>query len=859
MTLRRLIPAFLLLASCSDIPDLEKEQSISSDDISVSVQKQTEIRVLFSEELAQELEAALEVGTLQTKSSALNGVFEGLGITSASRVFPYAGEFEERTRREGLHRWYTVTYDQDVTLTKAQSSFAAVPGVEIVESVPDTKKTDFNDLTSRLWGLYNTSYPGIDINVRPVWNNYTVGASNVNVAVLDEGIQLDHEDLADNCSKDTYYNFCDDNRVITPDDHGCHVAGTIAGVSNNGKGIAGIAGGDAQNGRPGVKLISCQVFKNLSDGTVKQGNKATAMKWAADNGAVISQNSWGYNFDYNQDGQISGEESTDFENATIRASDKAAVDYFIKYAGCDNDGKQLPDSPMKGGVVIFASGNDGFKNGAPANYPPIVAVGAISKDGSRAYFSNYGDWVDICAPGVDIYSTVSGNAYGTMSGTSMACPHVSGVAALIVSYCGGPGFTNELLVEKLIGGANRDKVNPGYKIGPLVDAMGAIAYGSNVVPEPVSKINAVSRSNYIDLEWNASVDNEGKPAYGYYIFSSTDRTALENATVTEHSGVNIEVFNPAEKGGDNLSYTLSGLDFEKEYHIKVMAYSYNMACSASSSVVSVATKPNNLPVITLDKEATFTMKSDDVVTLNVVFSEPDGHKLTVSHEPASPAEKFADNFDGRWILTITAKLAEPGAYTSRIIATDEYGAAGVVEICYEILPNRAPECVKPLEDVLMKPGSEVILDMSSYFTDPDGEQLKYICTSSDQKIIHVSSKGNNVYLTAIGKGSAEISISATDAKGEKVTSIAKVAIKSADSPLDIYPNPVVDYMNVSTMDLAETTIRIVSSTGKQVYSDIQNVSAFEPARIDLSDCAPGVYNVSVSFGGNTYKRTVVKL
>jgi hypothetical protein len=105
MTLRRLIPALFLLASCSDIADLEKEQSISPDDVSVSLQKQTEIRVLFSEELAQELEAALEVGTLQTKSSALNDVFEGLGITSASRVFPYAGEFEERTGREGLHSW----------------------------------------------------------------------------------------------------------------------------------------------------------------------------------------------------------------------------------------------------------------------------------------------------------------------------------------------------------------------------------------------------------------------------------------------------------------------------------------------------------------------------------------------------------------------------------------------------------------------------------------------------------------------------------------------------------------------------------------------------------------------------------
>ena len=832
---------------------------MSPENVSDPIQELTEVRVLFSEELAQELEAALEVGTLQTRSGALNDVFDELGITSASRVFPYAGEFEERTRREGLHRWYTVTYDQNVTLTKAQNSFAAVPGVDIVEPVLDAKKADFNDLKSELWGLYNTSYPGVDVNVIPVWKNYTTGSSNVAVAVVDEGIQLDHEDLADNCNKNLSYNFCDDNRIINPGDHGTHVAGTIAGVSNNGKGVAGIAGGDAQNGKKGVTLISCQVFKNLSDGTVKQGSKANAIKWGADHGAVISQNSWGYNYDYNGDGQISGDEYDDMMKAKISSSDKAAVDYFIKYAGCDNDGNQLPDSPMKGGVVIFAAGNDGAENGAPANYAPIVAVGAISRDGGRASFSNYGDWVDLCAPGVGIYSTFTDNTYGSISGTSMACPHVSGVAALIVSYCGGPGFTNELLIEKLIGGANNKIINPGYKIGPLVDAMGAIAYGSSAVPGPVSDITAASKSNYIDLEWGVSADNEDKPAYGYYIFYSTDATALANATVTEHPGVSVEILNPSAQVGESLSYTLKGLDFEKEYYVKIVAYSYNMACSEASSVVNVTTKPNNAPVITLDKDATFVMKSDDVAVLTATFSEPDGHKFTISHEPASSAEKFADNFDGRWIMALTAKNAEPGVYVSKIMATDEYGAASVCDITYEILPNRAPEALKSLENVLMKPGSEVVIDMSSYFTDPDGEQLKYVCVSSNEKIVHVSSKGNNVYLTATGKGSADITISAADAKGEKATLTAKVAIKSADSALDIYPNPVVDYMNVSTMDLAETSIIIVSSSGMVVYDATLNASAFEPARVDMTNCAPGVYNVSVSFAGNTYKKTVVKL
>ena len=120
----------------------------------------------------------------------------------------------------------------------------------------------------------------------------------------------------------------------------------------------------------------------------------------------------------------------------------------------DNSGNQLPNSMMKGGVVIFAAGNDGIENGAPANYAPVIAVGAISKDGTKASYSNYGSWCDIAAPGTDIVSTLPNGQYGNLTGTSMACPHVSGVAALVVSYCGGPGFTNDMLKEKLLKSAN---------------------------------------------------------------------------------------------------------------------------------------------------------------------------------------------------------------------------------------------------------------------------------------------------------------------------------------------------------------------------------------------------------------------
>jgi hypothetical protein len=114
-------------------------------------------------------------------------------------------------------------------------------------------------------------------------------------------------------------------------------------------------------------------------------------------------------------------------------SDKAAIDYFVKYAGFDENGNQT--GPMAGGLVVFAAGNDAVNVGYPSDYENCMAVSAIAGDYTEAYYTNYGDWVDIAAPGGDefknhlVISTVPDNKYAGFQGTSMACPHVSGVAA----------------------------------------------------------------------------------------------------------------------------------------------------------------------------------------------------------------------------------------------------------------------------------------------------------------------------------------------------------------------------------------------------------------------------------------------
>lgn len=439
--------------------------------------QETVLRVRVSEALAEEL------------GDGGSPVLPGAVAGPWKRLFPDAGPYEGRTRRSGLHRWYEVRLTGEGTATRAETLLEGLEGVELVETAPPAGLTaEYNDpYLSSLWGLSNPDGP--DIGCMRVWDSFTCGDPRVIVAVIDGGIDLGHPDLAANCLSAGHYNYVDDSATLVPHVHGTHVAGTIAAVGNNGIGTAGVAGGNAALGKKGVSLLSCQIFRTVEEDGKKRdlsGGIERAIKEAADKGAVICQNSWGYLTDADGDGEITDKERKDMQEffAHTPTAIREAIDYFITFAGCDDNGKQLPDSPMKGGLVIFAAGNEGLPYGSPANYAPVVAVGAVDRDGTRADFSNYGNWVDICGPGVAITSTVPEGKYGRLRGTSMACPHVTGTAALLVSYFGGPGFTCDELKERLMKGA--DPRIPATEVGPFVSAYGSFTYDRNHPPQAIS-------------------------------------------------------------------------------------------------------------------------------------------------------------------------------------------------------------------------------------------------------------------------------------------------------------------------------------------------------------------------------------
>lgn len=311
---------------------------------------------------------------------------------------------------------------------------------------------------------------GCDVGCEEAWALCT-GDSSIIVGVMDEGVHWEHPDLRANIwvnedeeyasdedndgngfKGDRYgYNFATDRGYIATTStndtgHGTHVAGTIAAVNNNGIGVSGVAGGDAAAGKGGVRIMSLQIFDDAYASTVAM--EAKAFKYAADNGAVIMQCSWGYNSAYSNimQGYTPGPASEE-EWAALYPLEKEAIDYFINNAGS-------PNGVIDGGIVVFASGNEFAGMSAyPGAYSKCISVGAVAADYTPATYSNFGVEVDLSAPGGDgdyygtpgssydnggmIYSTlvVEGKpTYGFYEGTSMSCPHVSGVIALGLSY-----------------------------------------------------------------------------------------------------------------------------------------------------------------------------------------------------------------------------------------------------------------------------------------------------------------------------------------------------------------------------------------------------------------------------------------
>lgn len=413
------------------------------------------------------------------------------GVASVNRLFPSIPGKEELEAQFGLDRWYELslvpgTDNGDLAQTLAASrSVASVqfntymeageellsgpyegPVVERADPLTKAALTSiFNDpMLADQWHyknngsktICNSAYAGADINVERVWQELTTGDESIIVAVIDEGVKYIHPDLAANMWVNTKekkdgtdtdgngyvddiygYNFKDNGPITWSDEgssgHATHIAGTIAAVNGNGKGVCGIAGGGNGLGN-GCKIMSCQVFSHGSTGS--SASFSRAIKYAADNGASVISCSYGIPM------AIEG----DAAYYKISAAEIDAIRYFEATRN---------NSVLDGNIAIFAAGNEGRNN---CSYPgatrDFISVSAFGPDFLPTYYTNYGRGCNIVAPGGEAYlapftsyasmvlstmpselnSDTKNPEYGYMQGTSMAAPHVSGVVALALSY-----------------------------------------------------------------------------------------------------------------------------------------------------------------------------------------------------------------------------------------------------------------------------------------------------------------------------------------------------------------------------------------------------------------------------------------
>ncbi|MGN1210736.1 MAG: S8 family serine peptidase [Candidatus Cryptobacteroides sp.] len=796
------------------------------------------------------------------------------GVVRMRRLFPEAGRFEERTRAEGLHLWYVLEYNPRMSMTKAAEKLI-IEGVDIIEYCPrisivgnpqiveqdfSTKASVsdvFNDpMLEKQWHYYNngtavSSVSGCDINVLPVWRNYSSYykyKKDVVVSIVDGGVDYSHEDLKDNMwrnpdkSGDNVYgyNFASSTYNIHPESHGTHVAGTVAAVNNNGKGVCGVAGGNSKGGIPGAKLMSCQIF----DGD-KQGSGAEAIKWGADHGAVISQNSWSY-------------PTLD----TTPASVKAAVDYFVKYAGIDENGNQT--GPMKGGLVVFAAGNEG-KSTSSNDYSKILCVSSVGADYKRAYYTCYGDYCDVSAPGGDakkgnqVMSTLPGNKYGQMQGTSMACPHVSGLAALALQRFGGDGYTAEALRKQIEDNVTDiSSQNPNYYLGKgLINAYRTVAGSGGKAPDKPTNLSVTTQSNNIHFSVTIPADSDdGVPNSIYICYSTSDFTSASKAMFGMFYVEDL-------KAGDTISGTIGGTEFNTEYYVAAMACDLSGNKSGLTARLKVTTGENSAPEIKANSPLSYVLKPHEKAVPEFEINEPDGHFYYIELDGGSEAAVLDTLVREKPKIRITAANAPTGKYKAVMTVADVYGSASSVSVDYEILENHKPEVVSGIDNIIFDSKAAVTkeIDTESHFYDEDWEELSYSFTFSNESVVNMTYSKGKFLLTPMGYGICEITVTGTDVRGENVSLSFKVLVRDGAKELVMFPNPVSDWLNIRlSEETEELVVSLVSSAGSEVFRDtFRNVSPFDPVRVDMSGIVPGCYTAVVAFNGKELKTQIVKL
>lgn len=922
------LSAAALLTACSDTntPEASSTPPVAGETVAVA----NAVNIKLSADILDDIDNNENKLTMPTGNSRLDDYLRGLGAKEIYRTFPNSGKYEARHRQNGLNAWYTVTIDTNAG-TGTRSAMKPVSGVvDYIEevrkgSIGTYKVTEYtgdgtraasdammNDpYFNRQWDLKNdgtvgntatvtSSVAGADINIETAWKQST-GNNKVIVAVVDGGIDITHPDLKDNIwmnegeipgngiddDNNGYiddvngFNFVDGNGIIVAQDHGTHVAGTIAAVTNNGIGISGIAGG---NGTPGsgAKVMSCQIFKpnpdyDPNDPDSKQNlstddnSIAAAIVYGADNGAVISQNSWGYT-------------TPELESKVV----KEAIEYFNANAG------QYQGSPMKGGVTIFAAGNDNSnKIYYPACYDNVISVSAYAPDFTATWYTNYGYKTDICAPGgsspsggkypydenkkavCEILSLLPAKdgkgRYGFMQGTSMACPHVSGIAALVVSKFASESFTADQLRRQILTGINAEDINSRnaekYQdrlgIGYIDAAMALETISADAAPAEPEWDESAAKADFTSLTvgWKAA-GLASNPVLKYTLFFSEKPITEANKTTSEVTRINVPAANATE--GQAFTRTLNGLKTGTRYYFALQSSSRGGKVSSLKAYPAETSTTVNLPpVITpsIDVSKTFTMAGNDRMDISFKLSDSEGQSLTYTMSNKSGLYITTTN-DAVNVRFFAANMVK-GTNRYELTATDSYGASSSVTVTIEKTDDKAPAPMKGLSVDLEK-GAKQVIDLKKVVDDEDPQTLAFTLDEVSPNNITAALNGAELTVTGHKYGSADIKITATDKHAQSTQFTISVLVYMDKGIASLFPTLAEEalYVKLGSDVQGDFTLTMRNAAGKEVMRRKHNTSELDAEKrtllLTVKSLYPGKYTLSIINNGNTYQQSFIK-
>lgn len=421
----------------------------------------------------------IDKSVIELKNLTIEEIFSDYDIKDINEIFDANNTYMIELKMNYNNTDFILS---DINKLNHNLGFCATPNyVGEFGSVPN------DSLYSLQWGLNGSN--GIDIE--PVWS-YEKGSSTICVGVIDTGISQ-HEDLVGNLVQG--YSFVGaTNDTEDVHGHGTHVAGIIGAVGNNNIGISGVA--------PNIDIMPLKISNTSSWETSKV---IAAINYA--------QSLWG------------GAKQVDIINFSgWNFSNDSAL-----YSAIDN----------YSGLFVTIAGNDHSNIDINPNYPGsfnidnMITVGSIDSDGDRSSFSNYGTTVDIYAPGGSIYSTLPNNRYGYMSGTSMAAPHVTGVAALMLSSC--DYITPEQLKTQLLNNADNITINIPSSSGGTT-TMGAKA------------LNALAAVSTVNEYWTGAIYASVYCVEGEYSLGGGNNFLIATKGYNVIKGVPLTVTAPSISG-----------------------------------------------------------------------------------------------------------------------------------------------------------------------------------------------------------------------------------------------------------------------------------------------------------------------